>query len=104
MDTVQLGNGRIDQLLVPALEFVGTLDDTFRVRLDLLDHLSQRGAGGDDGTDVGHALLDAVQLGPSPLIGLLEVEVCSREVARGERVTLPPDGIDRGGRREVVLA
>ena len=53
---------------------------------------------------VAHALLDPVQLLPTPRVRLVEVELDAAERAREQRVALAADGIARVGLRRVLVA
>ena len=97
MDAVQLGDDPVGQLLHPVPEGVGAGDLPVQVGV-------QRGArGGDvgaaeqvarDGALLG---LDPVQLGEAPLVGLLQIDHRTEEVARLELVLLPADRVDLAG-------
>ena len=63
------------------LEGVDAIDDQRRVRLEVIDGLGQRRAGRDALAHRRHPLLDAVQLGPTELVGVVEVEIGAGEVA-----------------------
>ena len=60
-------------------------------------------AGQDALADLAHRVLDAVQLLPTPFVGLGEVEVHAAERAGLERVAIGSDGVAlRRGRRVQV--
>ena len=100
---VELGDGAVQQLLVPALERVDALDGARRVGLEVLDDGVDVGAGDDALRDLAHRALDAVQLVPPPRVGLVEVELDAVEVLRVQRVALAPHGVVLGRVRRVLL-
>ena len=61
---VQLGDGGVEQVLVPPAELVDALDGAVRVGLEVRDHLVDGRAGDDALRDRPHRVLDAVQLLP----------------------------------------
>ena len=100
---VELGDGGVEQLLVPPPELVDALDGAVRVGLEVLDHLVDGGAGEDPLRDRTHRVLDPVELLPAPGVRLVEVEVDAVEVARVQRVALASDRVVLGGVRRVLL-
>ena len=92
MRAVELGDGGVEQLLVPALERVDALDRAGGIGLEVLDHGVDVGAGDDALGDLAHRVLDAVQLVPPPRVRLVEVELDAVEVLRVQRVALAPTG------------
>ena len=103
MHAVELGDGGVEQLLVPALELVDPLDRPGRVGLQVLDDHVDVGAGFDAFGDLAHGVLDAVQLVPPPRVGLVEVELHAVEVLRVHRVALAPDRVVLVGVWRVLL-
>jgi hypothetical protein len=100
---VELGHGGVEQLLVPGAELGDAFDGARGVVLEVLDHLVDGRAGHDALRDLLHGVLDAVQLVPTPGIGLVEVELDAVEVACVERVAVAPDRVVLGRMRRVLL-
>ena len=100
VDAVERGDGGVDQLLVPALEGVDAFDDPGRVRLERGRSLrSSDGTRSDLVAHLCHPVLDAVQLVPPELVGVLEIEVGAGEIAGRQGVALPADRDRPGWRR-----
>ena len=93
MHPVQLGDGAVEQVLVPAPELVDALDGAGGVGFEVLDHRIDVGAREDALRHLSHRVLDAVQLVPSPRVRLVEIERDAVEVLRVQRVPLAPDRI-----------
>ena len=100
---VQLDDGRIEEVLEPFTELVDTVDHTCRVALEVLDHGVDGLTGQDPLRDGAHRVLDAVQLRPTPLVRLGQVEVDPVEHRGPPRVALRADGVSRAGVRQVLL-
>ncbi len=100
---VERGDRGVEQLLVPGPELVDALDHPAGIGLEVRDHLVDGRAGEDALGDLGHRVLDAVQLLPTPRVGLVEVELDAVEVARVQRVPLPPDRVGLGRVRRVLV-
>ena len=93
----------VDDVLVPGDEVVGALDHIARVGVQPIVALVAGGAGKDPLDQRGDSLLDAMQLLPSPLVGLVEIEVGAVVVAHEQPVSLGPDRVVWCRRGRVVV-
>src|SRR5579859_3690403 len=101
---VELGDGPVDELLIPTLERVDTFDGARRVMVEVIGDRRDALSGQYPLGYCAHALLDAVQLFPTPRVGLVEIELDAAVDAGEQRVAVAADGITRIGPGRVLVA
>src|SRR5829696_4761271 len=103
VDAVELGDGRVEQVLQPPPELVDAFDGARRVGLEVLDHGVERLAGQDALGHLAHGAFDAVQLVPAPRVSLGELELHPVEDPGEQPVPLGADRIAFDGVRRVLV-
>src|SRR6266511_2894018 len=100
---VELGDRRVEQVLQPLAELVDTFDGAVGIRLEVLDHGIKRLPGQDALGHLAHRAFDAVELLPTPRVGLGEVELHPVEDAGEQPIPVGADRVACEGVRRVLV-
>ena len=103
MHAVELGDRRVEQVLQPPAELVDTFDGAVGIGLEVVDDRVERLPGQDPFGHLAHGAFDAVELVPSPRVGLGEVELHAVEDTGEQPVPVVADSIAFDGVRRVLV-